>query len=43
MGGCCLIWSSFGSRHGKGPLDRAGAIFKRFIRQVQLDVDRPQL
>jgi hypothetical protein len=36
MGGCCL-------GHGKSPHEGASAVFKRFIKQAQLDVDGPQL
>jgi hypothetical protein len=32
---CCLVWSFFGSRHGKGPHDGAGVVLKRFTKQVQ--------
>jgi len=32
----------FGSSHGKGLHDEVGAILKRFIRQVQLDIKGPQ-
>jgi hypothetical protein len=42
-GGCACLWSFFGSGHGKGPHDGAGAVVKRFIRQVQLDSHGPVL
>ena len=35
--GCNCIWSFFGSVHGKGPHDGAGAVLKRYVRQVKLD------
>jgi hypothetical protein len=43
--GCTLLWSFFGTSHGKGPHDgaRARAIQKRFIRQFQLDASSPKL
>ncbi len=35
-GGCSMLWSFFGSGHGKGPHDGAGAVVKSFIRREQL-------
>jgi hypothetical protein len=43
IGGCVYIQSSFGLNHGKRLHDKVDVILKRFIRQVQLDVERPQL
>jgi hypothetical protein len=37
------MWSFLGSGHGKGLHDGAGAILKRYIRTVQLDVNGPKL
>lgn len=37
------MWSFFGSGHGKGPHDGAGAVLKRYIRNAQLDVQGPRL
>lgn len=37
IGGCACSWNFFGSRHGKGPHDGAGAVVKRYIRQAQPD------
>lgn len=34
--GCKMMWSFFGSGHGKGPHDGARAIIKCFIRREQL-------
>jgi hypothetical protein len=33
----------FGSGHGKGPHDGAGAVLKQYIRIAQLDVNGPKL
>jgi hypothetical protein len=41
--GCNCMWSFFGSGHGKGPHDGAGAVLKRYIRTTQLDVNGPRL
>ena len=41
--GCNCMWSFFGSGHGKGPHDGAGAVLKRYIRTAQLDVNGPPL
>jgi hypothetical protein len=41
--GCSCLWSFFGYGHGKGPRDGVGIVLKRFIRQVQLDVEGLQL
>lgn len=41
--GCACMWSFFGSGHGKGPHDGAGALLKCFIRTAQLDVHGPRL
>jgi hypothetical protein len=38
-----LVKSFFGSRHGKSPHDGAGAVLKRFIKQVQFNVERPKI
>lgn len=35
-GGCSMLWSFFGSGHGKGPHDGAGAVVKSFVRREQL-------
>lgn len=43
IGGCNCMWSFFGLSHGKGPHDGVGAILKRFIKQVLLDVKGLQL
>jgi hypothetical protein len=37
------LWSFFGFGHGKGHHDGVGAVVKRFIKQVQLDTQGPQL
>ena len=37
--GCGMLWSFFGSGHGKGPHDGAGAVVKCFIRREQLKSD----
>ena len=42
-GGCVCMWSFFGSGHGKGPHDGAGAVVKRYIRTAQLDAMGPEL
>ena len=34
--GCSMLWNFFGSGHGKGPHDGAGAVVKCFIRREQL-------
>jgi hypothetical protein len=31
------MWNFFGSKHGKGPCARIGAVVKRFVKQVQLN------
>ena len=36
--GCKMLWSFFGSAHGKGPHDGAGAVVKRYIRNEQRNV-----
>jgi hypothetical protein len=41
--GCTLLWSFFGTSHGKGPHDGAKVVQKRFIRQSQLDASNPKL
>ena len=41
--GCSCMWSFFGTCHGKGPYDRAGAVLKRYIRTAQLDIKGPKL
>ena len=37
--GCTCMWSFFGTGHGKGPHDGAGAVLKRYIRTAQLDIN----
>jgi hypothetical protein len=37
------MWSFFGSGHGKGPHDGAGAVLKRYIRTAEFDVNGPKL
>jgi len=37
--GCKMVWSYFGSRHGKGVHDGVGAIFDQKIRKEQLNMD----
>ena len=37
------MWSFFGSGHGKGPHDGAGAVVKRYICTAQLDAMGPEL
>jgi len=32
IGGCKMLWSFFGSSHGKGPHDGAKDVLKRFLR-----------
>ncbi len=41
--GCKMIWSFFGSSHGKGPHDGARTIIKRFSRGEQLNVHGEKL
>lgn len=41
--GCVCVWSFFGSGHGKGPHDGAGAVLKRYMHNAQLDVHGPKL
>ena len=41
--GCNCIWSFFGSGHGKGPHNGAGAVLKRYMCNAQLDVHGPKL
>ena len=41
--GCEMLWSFFGSAHGKGPHDGAGAVVKRFIRKEQLNAHGAKL
>lgn len=41
--GCEMMWSFFGSAHGKGPHDGAGAVVKRFIRKEQLNAHGAKL
>lgn len=41
--GCTCHWSFFGTGHGKGPHDGAGAVLKCYIRQSELDIKGPQL
>jgi hypothetical protein len=42
-GGCKMLWNFFGSGHGKGPHDGAGAVVKSFIRREQLNPDGRRL
>ena len=42
-GGCMCMWSFFGTGHGKGPHDGAGAVIKRYMRNAQLDMLGPRL
>lgn len=39
--GCCMAWSYFGSGHGKGVHDGAGAVLKQEIREEQSNIDSP--
>jgi hypothetical protein len=41
--GCQMLWSYFGSGHGKGVHDRAGARLKRSIRNEQMKMETPKL
>jgi hypothetical protein len=34
--GCKMLWSFFGSGHGKGPHDDVRIVIKRFLRREQL-------
>jgi hypothetical protein len=43
IGGCEMMWSFFGSGHGKGPHDGARAIIKCFIQREQLNVHDAKL
>jgi hypothetical protein len=42
-GGCKMLWNFFGSGHGKGPHDGAGAVVKSFICREQLNPDGRRL
>lgn len=35
-GGCKMLWNFYGSGHGKGEWDGAGAVVKRTLRSEQL-------
>ena len=37
--GCQMCWNYFGSGHGKGEVDGAGALLKREIQKEQMKVD----
>jgi len=43
INGCKTTWNFFGSGHGKGSHDGAGAIIKRLIRKEQLDANGGKL
>lgn len=38
-----MVWSFFGSGHGKGVHDGAGAVLKQEIRKQQLNMDSPRM
>jgi hypothetical protein len=38
-----MLWSFFGSGHGKGPDDGAGAMIKRFLHRKQLNTHARKL
>jgi hypothetical protein len=41
--GCQMLWSYFGSGHGKGVHDGAGAMLKQSIRTEQMKMESPKL
>jgi hypothetical protein len=41
--GCTLLWSFFGTGHGKRLHDGAKIVLKIFIKQAQLDASGPKL